>query len=105
MRESLRALREAGDTETFEGMEPDGDLPPFITPDDLISARVDGAEFVQRKMDGAGRAPHPGARPTARSSAAARAATRSGARSATGSSAARRSPARTGYETDLFAGL
>ena len=50
MRESLRALRDAGDTTTFEGMEPDGDLPPFITPDELISARVDGAEFVQRKM-------------------------------------------------------
>ena len=42
MRESLRALREAGDTETFEGMDPDGDLPPFVTPDELISTRVDG---------------------------------------------------------------
>ena len=50
MRESLRQLRDAGDTETFEGMDPDGDLPPFITPDDLISSRVDGAEFVARKM-------------------------------------------------------
>ncbi|MEJ7794970.1 MAG: N-acetyl-1-D-myo-inositol-2-amino-2-deoxy-alpha-D-glucopyranoside deacetylase [Nocardioides sp.] len=50
MRESLRALREAGDTETFEGMEPDGDLPPFVTPDELISARVDGSAYVDRKM-------------------------------------------------------
>jgi len=50
MRESLRALRDAGDTETFEGMEPDGDLPPFVTPDELISARVDGSEYVDRKM-------------------------------------------------------
>jgi N-acetyl-1-D-myo-inositol-2-amino-2-deoxy-alpha-D-glucopyranoside deacetylase len=33
MRASLRALREAGDTTTFEGMDPDGPLPPFITPD------------------------------------------------------------------------
>ncbi len=50
MRESLRALRESGDTETFEGMDPDGDLPPFVTPDELISAEVDGGEFVERKM-------------------------------------------------------
>ncbi|MDR7252627.1 N-acetyl-1-D-myo-inositol-2-amino-2-deoxy-alpha-D-glucopyranoside deacetylase [Nocardioides sp. BE266] len=51
MRESLRKLREAGDTETFAGMDPDGKLPPFVTPDELISARVDGAATVQRKMD------------------------------------------------------
>jgi N-acetyl-1-D-myo-inositol-2-amino-2-deoxy-alpha-D-glucopyranoside deacetylase len=51
MRASLRALREAGDTETFAGMEPDGKLPPFVTPDELISARVDGAATVHRKMD------------------------------------------------------
>ncbi len=51
MRESLRALREAGDTETFAGMEPDGKLPPFVTPDELISARVDGQATVARKMD------------------------------------------------------
>jgi N-acetyl-1-D-myo-inositol-2-amino-2-deoxy-alpha-D-glucopyranoside deacetylase len=50
MRESLRQMRDAGDTETFEGMDPDGDLPPFITPDELISSRVDGADFVARKM-------------------------------------------------------
>jgi N-acetyl-1-D-myo-inositol-2-amino-2-deoxy-alpha-D-glucopyranoside deacetylase len=50
MRESLRALRDAGDTTTFEGMEPDGDLPPFITPDNLISTRVDGSAFVDQKM-------------------------------------------------------
>ena len=51
MRESLRELRESGDTETFKGMEPDGKLPPFVTPDELISARVDGRATVQRKMD------------------------------------------------------
>jgi N-acetyl-1-D-myo-inositol-2-amino-2-deoxy-alpha-D-glucopyranoside deacetylase len=50
MRESLRQMRDAGDTETFEGMDPDGDLPPFITPDELISSRIDGADFVARKM-------------------------------------------------------
>jgi N-acetyl-1-D-myo-inositol-2-amino-2-deoxy-alpha-D-glucopyranoside deacetylase len=51
MRESLRQLRDSGDTETFKGMEPDGKLPPFVTPDELISARVDGSAQVQRKMD------------------------------------------------------
>ena len=51
MRDSLRALREAGDTETFAGLDPDGKLPPFVTPDELISARVDGTATVQRKMD------------------------------------------------------
>ncbi len=51
MRDSLRQMREAGDTETFEGLDPDGDLPPFVTPDELISARVDGAAFVDRKME------------------------------------------------------
>jgi N-acetyl-1-D-myo-inositol-2-amino-2-deoxy-alpha-D-glucopyranoside deacetylase len=51
MRASLRALRESGDTETFKGMDPDGELPPFVTPDELISARVDGNAFVDQKMD------------------------------------------------------
>jgi N-acetyl-1-D-myo-inositol-2-amino-2-deoxy-alpha-D-glucopyranoside deacetylase len=51
MRESLRAIRATGDTETFAGMEPDGDLPPFITPDHLITARVDGTAHVEQKMD------------------------------------------------------
>ncbi|KRF13943.1 N-acetyl-1-D-myo-inositol-2-amino-2-deoxy-alpha-D-glucopyranoside deacetylase [Nocardioides sp. Soil797] len=50
MRESLRAIRAAGDTTSFEGMEPDGDLGPFVTPDDQIAARVDGSAFVDRKM-------------------------------------------------------
>ena len=50
MRESLRALREAGDTETFAGMEPDGQLPPFVTPDHLISTRIDGTAHVGQKM-------------------------------------------------------
>ena len=50
MRDSLRALRAAGDTETFEGMDPDGEMGPFVTPDELISTRVDGAAYVDRKM-------------------------------------------------------
>jgi N-acetyl-1-D-myo-inositol-2-amino-2-deoxy-alpha-D-glucopyranoside deacetylase len=50
MREGLRRLRASGDTATFEGMDPEGPLGPFVTPDHLIDAVVDGGEFVERKM-------------------------------------------------------
>jgi N-acetyl-1-D-myo-inositol-2-amino-2-deoxy-alpha-D-glucopyranoside deacetylase len=50
MRASLREIRATGDTETFEGMDPDGDLGPFVTPDRLLSARLDGSAVVDRKM-------------------------------------------------------
>jgi N-acetyl-1-D-myo-inositol-2-amino-2-deoxy-alpha-D-glucopyranoside deacetylase len=50
MRAGLRALRDAGDTTTFEGMDPDGELGPFVTPDEDLAAAVDGGEFVDRKM-------------------------------------------------------
>ena len=49
MREGIRRLREAGDTETFEGWDPDGDL-PMTTPDRYITARVDGTAYVEQKM-------------------------------------------------------
>ena len=50
MREGLRALRDAGDTTSFEGMDPDGPLPPFVTADENIAAEVDATEYVDRKM-------------------------------------------------------
>jgi N-acetyl-1-D-myo-inositol-2-amino-2-deoxy-alpha-D-glucopyranoside deacetylase len=50
MRAGLRLLREAGDTTTFEGMDPDGKLPPFVTSDENLSAVVDGTEYHDRKM-------------------------------------------------------
>ena len=50
-RDSLRQLRESGDTETFEGMDPDGDLGPFVTPDNLLTARVDGSDYIEQKME------------------------------------------------------
>ncbi len=50
MREGLRRLRDSGDTTTFEGMDPDGPLPHFVTPDHLLDAVVDGAGFVEAKM-------------------------------------------------------
>jgi len=50
MREGLRRLRAAGDTTTFEGMDPDGPLPPMITPDADLSARVEGSAHLDKKM-------------------------------------------------------
>ena len=83
MRESLRALRDSGDTETFAGMEPDGKLPPFVTPDELISARVDGTATVQRKMDALAKHATQVESRRRTSSSAPRAATRGGPRSST----------------------
>jgi len=50
MRDVLRALRAAGDTSTFEGMEPDGPLGRWVTADELIDAAIDGSAFVDAKM-------------------------------------------------------
>jgi N-acetyl-1-D-myo-inositol-2-amino-2-deoxy-alpha-D-glucopyranoside deacetylase len=50
MREGLRRLRAAGDTTTFEGMDPDGPLPPFVTPDADLAAVVDGREHAAQKV-------------------------------------------------------
>jgi N-acetyl-1-D-myo-inositol-2-amino-2-deoxy-alpha-D-glucopyranoside deacetylase len=50
MREGLRRLRESGDETAFAGMDPDGPLPPFITPDELISCTVDGNDFADAKI-------------------------------------------------------
>jgi N-acetyl-1-D-myo-inositol-2-amino-2-deoxy-alpha-D-glucopyranoside deacetylase len=46
----LRRLREQGDTETFDGMDPDGDFGPWVTPDAMISARVDGTPELSTKL-------------------------------------------------------
>jgi N-acetyl-1-D-myo-inositol-2-amino-2-deoxy-alpha-D-glucopyranoside deacetylase len=50
MRAGLRALRDAGDTTTFEGMDPDGPLPYFVTPDADLAAVVDGLDHVEQKL-------------------------------------------------------
>ncbi|MBA2772794.1 MAG: N-acetyl-1-D-myo-inositol-2-amino-2-deoxy-alpha-D-glucopyranoside deacetylase [Nocardioidaceae bacterium] len=50
MREGLRRLRASGDTTTFEGMDPEGPLPPFVTPDELITAEIDGVDQVVAKL-------------------------------------------------------
>ncbi len=51
MRASLRELRDAGDTTTFEGMDPDGPLPYFVSPDQFLAAGVDGTAYLEQKMD------------------------------------------------------
>lgn len=50
MRAGLRALRDAGDTNSFEGMDPDGPLPHFVTADEDLAAVVDAQDYVDHKM-------------------------------------------------------
>jgi N-acetyl-1-D-myo-inositol-2-amino-2-deoxy-alpha-D-glucopyranoside deacetylase len=50
MREGLRALRAAGDTTSFEGMDPDGPLPHFVTADEDLSAGIDATDHVEKKL-------------------------------------------------------
>ena len=50
LRAGIRALRAAGDTKSFEGIDPDGQLWPFIVEDELLAASVDGTSFVDQKM-------------------------------------------------------
>jgi N-acetyl-1-D-myo-inositol-2-amino-2-deoxy-alpha-D-glucopyranoside deacetylase len=50
MRAGLRTLRDSGDTTTFEGMDPDGPLPPFVTSDENLAAAVDAQDFHEQKM-------------------------------------------------------
>ena len=51
MRSQLRELRDAGDMTTFEGMDPDGPLGPFVTPDRFIDCVIEGDEYLDRKMN------------------------------------------------------
>lgn len=51
MRQGLRDLRAAGDTTTFEGMDPEGPLPPFITPERLLSTRIEAREHLPAKRE------------------------------------------------------
>jgi N-acetyl-1-D-myo-inositol-2-amino-2-deoxy-alpha-D-glucopyranoside deacetylase len=50
MRQGLRALRDAGDTTAFEGMDPDGPL-PMASPDADIAAAVDATDHAEQKLD------------------------------------------------------
>ncbi|MFY9916489.1 MAG: N-acetyl-1-D-myo-inositol-2-amino-2-deoxy-alpha-D-glucopyranoside deacetylase [Nocardioidaceae bacterium] len=51
MREGLRRLRASGDVTTFEGLDPEGELPPFVTPDAYITSTIDGLDHVDQKLD------------------------------------------------------
>jgi N-acetyl-1-D-myo-inositol-2-amino-2-deoxy-alpha-D-glucopyranoside deacetylase len=51
LRDGLRHLRDSGDATTFEGMDPDGPMPPFVVPDRYITTEVDGSRYYQQKMD------------------------------------------------------
>jgi N-acetyl-1-D-myo-inositol-2-amino-2-deoxy-alpha-D-glucopyranoside deacetylase len=48
MRAGLRALRDAGDTTSFEGMDPDGPL-PMTVPDADLAAEIDATAYADRK--------------------------------------------------------
>lgn len=50
MRDAIRRLRELGDTTTFEGMDPDGPLPPFAVPDEMLTAAVDNTAYLDKKL-------------------------------------------------------
>ncbi len=51
MRDGLRRLRASGDLTTFEGMDPDGALPPFVVADELITTEIDANDYVERKLE------------------------------------------------------
>ena len=51
VRQGLRDLRAAGDLTTFEGMDPDGELPAFMVEDDALSALVEAEEYAAVKME------------------------------------------------------
>lgn len=49
IREGLRRLRDAGDESTFEGLDPEGEI-PMATPDHLVTTAVDATDFVEAKL-------------------------------------------------------
>ena len=51
VRQGLRDLRDAGDLTTFEGMDPDGELPAFMVEDDALSALVEAEDYAPVKIE------------------------------------------------------
>ena len=49
MRAALKALRDAGDTKTWEGFDADGQLPPMVAEDSDIDVEIDGTAWVRQK--------------------------------------------------------
>ena len=48
--EGIRALREAGDATTFQDWDPDGEMPSFVVPDELVTTCIDAIDLVEAKM-------------------------------------------------------
>jgi N-acetyl-1-D-myo-inositol-2-amino-2-deoxy-alpha-D-glucopyranoside deacetylase len=48
MRDGLRRMRDAG-TPFFE-IDPDGEMPSFVTPDELVTTEIDGRARVEQKL-------------------------------------------------------
>jgi N-acetyl-1-D-myo-inositol-2-amino-2-deoxy-alpha-D-glucopyranoside deacetylase len=51
VRQGLRDLRDAGDLTTFEGMDPDGELPKFMVSDEDLTTMIDADDYAAAKMD------------------------------------------------------
>jgi N-acetyl-1-D-myo-inositol-2-amino-2-deoxy-alpha-D-glucopyranoside deacetylase len=49
MRDSMRRMRDLGDTSFFDGVDPDGDL-PMVTPDELVTTEIEALEHVEAKL-------------------------------------------------------
>ena len=47
----IQALREAGDTETWKGFDPDGPLAAMLASDEDIDVAIDGTPWVHQKLD------------------------------------------------------
>ena len=47
----IQALRDAGDTETFKGFDPDGGLASMLARDADIDVLIDGTPWVRQKLD------------------------------------------------------
>jgi N-acetyl-1-D-myo-inositol-2-amino-2-deoxy-alpha-D-glucopyranoside deacetylase len=49
-RAGQRRLRESGAATGFDGLDPDGELPRAVVPDDVVTTRVDASDYVERKV-------------------------------------------------------
>jgi N-acetyl-1-D-myo-inositol-2-amino-2-deoxy-alpha-D-glucopyranoside deacetylase len=50
MMDSLKALRESGDIETYKGFDPDGPLASLLSDDADIAVEIDGSPWVAQKI-------------------------------------------------------
>jgi N-acetyl-1-D-myo-inositol-2-amino-2-deoxy-alpha-D-glucopyranoside deacetylase len=50
LRDGVRRLRELGDTTSFEGMDPEGPMPPFAISDEMLTTAIDASQYVDNKL-------------------------------------------------------